>query len=129
LKYDDVRFEPPAPVVDIRIKNHWIPELEESWYALIDSGSDVTAIPKQFLNKLKLKPYTSVEIEGATHNPNKKEYRDKVFVDLELVDFNIIIPLKSVVLLDITEALIGRDILNQLKIELDGPNKSFKFIK
>lgn len=104
MKYDENRFEPPAPIVNIKIKNHWIPELEDSWYALVDSGSDVTAIPKQFLDKLKLKPYTSTEIQGATFNPNKREYRDKVFVDLELVDFGITTPLKSVVLLDIEEA-------------------------
>lgn len=126
MKYDHERFEPSAPVVKIKIKNHWLQDLEESWYALLDTGSDTTAIPTQFLKKLQLKPYTRVEVQSATYDKTKKEFRDKAFVDFEIIDFDFKFNFKSVILLDIEEALIGRDILNHLHLNLNGPANEFE---
>jgi len=125
LDYDTERFEPPAPVITINLQNPWKPELKESWYALLDTGSDISAIPNQFLQKLQLIPYTTTEIQSATHNRRQPEYRPKVLLDLEFPDFGISFTKIPVVVLSIDEALIGRELLNGLDVNLQGPKNSF----
>lgn len=57
--------EPPAPVLPIVIANIANRRLRRTVSALLDTGSDVTAIPQSFLSPLQLYPVAKLTLEGV----------------------------------------------------------------
>jgi hypothetical protein len=115
--YDATRFEPPAPLARVILRN---PDTSTVWPdvpMLLDSGADVTLIPQ-----------TAVEMLGVVTVPDRH---------YELVGFGGITSFASVVrlelifcrrtfrgqflLIDQAWGILGRNVLNAVSLLLDGP--------
>lgn len=116
----DTSYVPSAPVVEIEIDGYDKEIGKQRLRVMIDSGADVTLIPLFIL-----------ETVGATY----KETRwmrgvtgERIEVDLYLTGLEIGTQLINGVAVVGTpatmDAVIGRDVLNQLVITLDGPGET-----
>lgn len=109
-----VQFLPPAPVVDLRVSQGSAVETVE---ALIDSGADATCVPERLAEALELQPISILLVGGAgVQAENRIVYRTE---RLELE--HIAIDNFAVIALPIQYAIIGRDLLNRYRVQLDGP--------
>ena len=110
------RFWPPAPVLEVRIaasaqgRTVTVP-------ALVDTGSDVTSIPLAAAQALGLLPLGPALVEGVA--PTQVERM--VFAAYISIDQGVPERLDAIGWPE-DIALLGRDILNNYLITLDGPN-------
>ena len=113
----DLNFLPPAPALDIEIRN---PQTGATQIRLakIDTGADGTVIPKDIVEGLGLLDFDqllSVGFDGSLQVQTSYMIDillpGKIFTDIEVITA----PLPYV--------LIGRDLLNQLVMTFDGPQR------
>jgi predicted aspartyl protease len=114
IGYDSVEFEPAAPVADVEVSNP-VTYAAERGKAKIDSGADISVVPDAWAAKLHLLPAGLIEVASF----------DGRIIDLPTYYVNIStngfrFELVKVLSSQRTNALLGRDILNGLKITLDG---------
>ena len=114
-------YSPPIPEISLDLFNPYTRQSIKGALGFIDTGADGTCIPTRFIRVLKIIPSrwrTVVDFEGK--ETRKLAYR--VTFKVEKWVFKLI----EVVTTDTEEILIGRDILNQLKLELNGKNEIFE---
>jgi len=115
--YDyDAHYQPAMPIAEIGVRNSENGSSEVILTALVDSGSDATLIPKDILRTLKATYQDRLNMRGVAGGVQ--------IVDIYNVAIRIgshIIPKVHVVSGDSdAEPLIGRDVLNQLVVTLNG---------
>lgn len=121
-QYDDARFSPAAPVakVILRVPNSDAPPAEA--LMLIDSGADVTLLPQAAVSFLGIEGDTG-EVYHLTGFDGSKSLSRAVRV-------NLILGQKTLrgryLVIDQEWGILGRDILNFLRLTLDGPNQSWE---
>lgn len=91
---------------------------------LVDSGGDGTAIPQRVIDNLRLIPVRERPVAGYKGKPSK-ELTFLVDISLDGFKFELI---EVVSCGDEEEILIGRNLLNDLKVLLDGKNLNFEII-
>jgi predicted aspartyl protease len=105
-------YEPPAPVVEVTIRARG----EVAVQALLDSGADATMIPSAILQRIGARFARLHKMRGVLG--------DAVAVELYFVEIQIgsykIPAIRSIAVDSTTEVIIGRDVLNQLIVTLDG---------
>lgn len=117
LHFDyDRRYWPPAPVVDISIDGYSPGVQPVMMRALIDSGADGTMIPLSVLEKVEADYTDSVRMSGVTGN---SEQKDRYRVRIQIGDL-VVKGIDAVAIDFEDEVLLGRDVLNQLVVTLDG---------
>ena len=115
--YDATKFDPPAPLAHVSLRNPSTGVLQPDVPMLLDSGADVTLIPQAV-----------AEVLGAASIPGRQ---------YELMSFDGGLSLAPVVRLDllfcgrtfrglfllINQAwgILGRNVLNTVSLVLDGP--------
>lgn len=114
MKYDTIQYEPPAAVADIEISNP-VTRHAERGRAKIDSGADITVIPVALVARLRLLPAGFSEV--ASFDGTVIEV-PAYYVNIAINGFTF--EYVRVLSSNRVNALIGRDILNQLKITLNG---------
>lgn len=107
---------PPAPFLLVRLASLADHAESITVQAKLDTGADLTAIPTALIERLRLMPAGEIEVEGY----------DSRRATLRAYDVNLQIDHLSVaglLVIDFTEdyVLLGRDVLNRLRILLDGP--------
>lgn len=108
----------PAPYVATRVA--WRGQFRDL-PGLIDSGADQTTIPKITAQALGLQKISEVIVEDA--NGGSQE-QDVFAVDLQFHGFTIqALPVAAT---NFPVILIGRDVLNDLIADLNGPALTFK---
>lgn len=119
----DSSIDPPAPILDVTVSNPHNPTvgtIEEK--ALIDSGAFKTVIPEECVCRLRLLPVRPFSPKGYKIQKKKQEHYSYIvkisFKGLTFVIEAIAVNRKNV--------LVGRDILNDLKLILDGKNLNFE---
>lgn len=119
MKYDD-NYEPPAPAVKLIV---YRPFSEESVTGIgkIDTGADITVIPSKWVKELSLIPASVVCIRGYDGRL-REAYTYYVRIEFQGFKFPLVETLSS----NRQDALIGRDILNKLKLELNGKTLNFE---
>ena len=118
MKYDR-RYDPPAPVVRVRIANLATPSRHVSDVAaLIDSGADMSVVPARVARQIALVPKGIVQVRG--YREEEAEPRPEYFVRISYERHVVELP---VVGDECTEVLLGRDFLGHLVIRLDGPRQ------
>lgn len=112
----DSNYFPAAPFVEIEVDGYTGSDNRRSLWAMVDSGADATMIP-----------HTILQAIGATYKETtwmRGTAGGRIEVDLYLVAVQVgselIHGLHVVSIPSTNEAVVGRDVLNQLVITLDG---------
>jgi len=114
--YDyDLSYEPAAPVIEIRIgPSGEIPKV--TLKAFVDSGADATMIPIDKLKAAKARYVQMRTLSGVTG--------EKTTVKLYLIDVHIssrvVHGIRAVAASRGAEIILGRDVLNNLVVTLNG---------
>ena len=124
-KYNDTptKFNPPASVLEIFLSIPGVAAAPQTPVeALIDSGADITAVPRRFVEQLQLKLVDQVFVRGyeGAQWERADVYWARVFI--RDVGDNIIRVISS----NHDYALIGRDIINSWELFLHGKAKVFE---
>lgn len=115
---------PPAPVLPVKLSAPREPAREERWPALVDTGADFTLVPLSWLLRVDAPEARWVYLRGL--------WGEQRQVTLYLVDLHLDIGVLAGVEVagiedeetpEDQEIVLGRNILNQLVLLLDGPQK------
>ncbi len=116
----DFAYDPPAPVIPIGIANPDDDRPPLRLHALIDSGSDATLIPLSFLQRIGTYSGEQVSFRGVT---GSRMIAD-VYRVLIHMPIGISYGIRAVATRSSGEVILGRDVLNQWRITLDGPGET-----
>jgi len=116
------KFRPSAPIVRTKIikpEGRGVKEVN----ALIDSGASLSVIPETIVTKLGLIPQTTVKVKGWDGSESEEDaYYVNVIFETNQFDLIKVLATKR------NFALIGRDILNQLILLLNGQKEYFEIL-
>jgi predicted aspartyl protease len=109
----DARLDPPAPVVPVRISG---PVGDEAVMLpmLVDTGADCTLVPVPIVRQLRL---PRIDVIGLTGVGGARQRATVHAATVELGGLRVLV--RVVAFAD--DAILGRDILNQAVVTLDGP--------
>ena len=118
--------KPPIPLIPVQLS---VPNQSKSTKivnceAILDTGADATLVPLTFLVKLNLKPAGFYEeiFFGDKKTIGIPYQVDFSFAQYNLSNFQVFgCPVDALGEL----IIVGRDLLNQYRIEFDGPNLKF----
>ena len=118
IPYDSDQFEPPAPVTRVTLRNPDTDSTISDVPMLLDTGADVSLIPRESVNGLNLsaseeKLYELVSFDGTTSLAP--------VVKIELVFCNRTFKGQFLVI-DQELGILGRNVLNSVSLVFDGPN-------
>jgi hypothetical protein len=120
--YDSNLFDPPAPVAVVSVPDPSSGSTVRDVPMLIDSGADVTLIPRTGVDELKVEidPNASCELQGFDGQSTVAQavQLDLVFVKRTFRGKFVIVNSKM--------GILGRDVLNHLAILLDGPQLTWQ---
>ncbi len=118
LAFDyDPAYVPPAPVIEIEIDGYHEALGKRSLWAMIDSGADATVIPLRLLKAIGAAYKETMWMRGVSGG--RRDF-DLYLVAIQIGTFRIR-GLHVVAAPAGNEAIIGRDVLNQIVVTLDGP--------
>lgn len=110
-------YDPPAPIITIGIRGPDPASREVRATALIDTGADVSMLPLQALRAVGAKHVETRFIRGITGARQAVE----TYLAVIQVGSHVVVVTEAVALVQGRDAILGRDVLNQLTITLDGP--------
>lgn len=119
-KYSDTH-SPPAPTINIRLRN---PDTLESTSVpmLLDTGSDLTLVPRLFCDLIGVKASKTEFLELESFN---RETSIAYYIRLDLTFLSKQFR-GNFLVYDQPEGIIGRDILNEFSLVFDGPNLEWR---
>lgn len=121
MKYS-LDYNPPAPSLKVRLHSPFSTYSIEL-QAKLDSGADITVLPQQTISELRLIPASRVSILSFD---GREKWEYTYFVGLSFNSFKF--PMVEVIGAKRRDALLGRDVLNLLKTELNGKTLSFDLL-
>ncbi|MEW5828390.1 MAG: retropepsin-like aspartic protease [Chloroflexota bacterium] len=115
--YNVDQFDPPAPVASVILRHPVTGASLSDVPMLIDSGADVTLIPRKLIEKLELTPVTDkvYELQGFDGNT---QLADVVQLDLVFLGKRF---KGQFLVIDQPLGVLGRNVLNAVAILLNGP--------
>lgn len=116
----DSRFDPPAPLMEVTVANTANRRRRRSLSALLDTSSDITAIPDSLAELLQLYPVGQIQLESVEATTTTVLTYAVHFTIGELS-----IPRLEVILTGLDFVVVGRDVLNRLYLLLNGPEQTF----
>ncbi len=115
--YSSEGYSITAPVVEVRIKRPGGTTFEsEPFIALVDTGADGTLLPKDILASVNPERYHPRRMTGVT---GKSILVQTFIVNVIIGDIEIS-GIRAVAMPVGSEPIIGRDVLNQLIVTLNG---------
>jgi hypothetical protein len=115
--YNQEFFDPPAPAASVTLRSRESGDAVDDVTMLIDSGADVTLIPHESVQRLNIESienerYELIGFDGSrSYAPVAK---------LQLIFLNRIFSGRFL-LIDQEWGILGRDVLNLVRVTLDGP--------
>ena len=120
--YESNLFDPPAPVARVTLRHPSTGASLSEIPMLIDTGADVTLIPRQYTEQLGITP-----IQDRTYS---LEGFDGGAIDAEVVELELIFQRRKYkgqfLLIDQPLGILGRNILNTLVLLFDGPHGTWE---
>ena len=120
--YDSEVFDPPAPLARVSLRALHNGAIVSDVPMLIDSGADVTLIPRTVIDELRLEPDQNESYELASFDGQKSMAAS---VQLDLV-FQRRSFRGRFLLIDSKSGILGRNVLNHFVLMLDGPALSWE---
>lgn len=121
-EYDSENFDPPAPVAHVTLRNPATGEALTNIPMLIDTGADATLAPTEAATKLgiKVEENKAFEVQGFNgETTNLKSARlDLLFLN-KTFKGEFLLTNRSI-------GILGRNILNKLRILFDGLHGEWK---
>jgi predicted aspartyl protease len=121
-EYDAEKFEPPAPVAYVTLRNPATGALLSDVPMLIDTGADATLLPSNAVEQLDIKPEEDADFEVQVFDGEIKWLKiarlELYFLDKKFSG--------EYLLIDRSMGILGRNILNSVRILLDGPHKKWE---
>ena len=116
--YDSNLFNPPASLANVTLRNPSDGQTVSAVPMLLDSGADVTLIPQSSVDQLGLtaalnEGYELMGFDGST------SVAQVVMLDLIFLRR---ISRGRFLLINQTQGILGRDVLNHVSVLLDGPS-------
>jgi len=117
MKYSDT-YSPPAPVANVKLRNPETLESITNVPMLLDTGSDITLLPKSFCKEIgvEISETEFLELEGFNQGRSIAFY-----VRLEFIFLNKMFR-GNFLVYEQDEGIVGRDILNEFSILFNGKN-------
>jgi predicted aspartyl protease len=116
--YDAENFEPPAPVAYVTLRNPATGVLLSNVPMLIDTGADVTVLPSTAVEQLGVAAEEDSELEIQAFDGEIRRLKlarlDRFVLDKRFAG--------EYLLIDRPIGVLGRNILNNIRILLDGPH-------
>ncbi len=124
-KYDAENFDPPAPVAHVTLSNPATGVSLSDVPMLIDTGADVTLLPRQYVEELNIEPEEDkvYEVQGFDDQTRLVQ-----MVQLELIFLKKKFS-GQFLLIDQPMGILGRNILNSVSILFDGPHSKWDEFK
>ncbi len=112
----DRSYLPSAPVITLTVDGYSDSAEPATVRTMIDSGADGTMLPTAVLEKIEASYVDTVRMSGVT---GIIEQRDRYRVRLQIGEI-VVKGIDAVAVATEGEGLIGRDVLNQLIVTLNG---------
>jgi len=117
--YDGLHFNPPAPVAEVVLRNPESGANVPGVVLLVDTGADVTLLPRRAVEQLGVLPIADQRCELMAFDGSK------IFASVAIPD---LVLLKRAfrgrdLLVEEEPGILGRDILNHVALLLDGPRR------
>jgi predicted aspartyl protease len=119
------RYIPSAPVIAIRLSAPAKAAAERPVEALIDTGADFCIAPRAVLNRINARRKTSIRIRGQWSAPFQAA---RYIVDIHLEE-GVLPAVDFIADPNGNEIILGRNVLNKLKLLLDGPAETLEILK
>ena len=119
--YDASHFDPPAPVAQVMLRNPHSGAMVSDVLVLMDTGADITLLPRTVVEQLGApllagQRYELMSFDGST------SFAPVVVLDLLFLKraFR-----GRYLLIEEERGIMGRDILNHVRLLLDGPQQQW----
>jgi len=123
-RFDTRRFSPPAAVGNIKLQNPRKKSPVKVVEVQLDSGADMTCLPKESIESFSNLTYSMVRVKGYS---GESQVCRTYFIDIIFNGY--IFKYVQVIPIEDEIGFLGRDILNQLKTVLDGPKLKWQASK
>lgn len=126
MKYRyDRSYHPPVPAIEIRIGSPEQPTTVGPLSAIVDTGADGTLVPVRYIRELPSLP--AVDRKTLRSQWGESRVVRTYLVDMDMADVRL--PAVEIVAdTQSDEVILGRNVLNRLKIFLDGPGTTIEVI-
>ena len=120
-QYDD-EYSPPAPVLRVTIRNLTDNTRHVTGDALVDTGADITCLPRAVVRAVGGEPASTYSVAGIgdTYIGSANSY----FLEFEIGSTKKLI--EAIAIGD--ELVLGRNVINELTLQLDGPARKLSII-
>ncbi len=120
-EYDAENFEPPAPVAYVTLCNPATGALLSEVLMLIDTGADATLLPSNAVEQLGIEAEEDTDFEVQVFDGEVKRLKlarlELYFLDKKFAG--------EYLLIDRSIGILGRNVLNNVRIQLDGPRRKW----
>jgi hypothetical protein len=119
--YDAIRFTPPAPLAHVSLRDPKTGCIFADVALLLDSGADVTLLPRISAEGTGVAPIASQRYELIGFD-GSRSFAPAVFLDMFFLSraFR-----GRSLLIEGDTGVLGRDVLNHVILRLDGPGKQW----
>jgi hypothetical protein len=119
--YDGSRYDPPAPVAQVTLRNIASGALWPNVPLLLDTGADITLLPRATVDSLGVERLAGVEYELLGFDGTKST--------AQAVELDMIFLTKAFrgryLLTDDDHGVLGRDVLASVVLLLNGPKREW----
>ena len=117
--YDASRFDPPAPLATVTVKSHQLGVVIRDVPMLLDTGADVSLLPRSHAAMLATTDAERCELEAFD---GTKSTALVVTAELQFLGKSF---RGQFLLIDGWHGVLGRNVLNNLSLLFDGPSRKW----
>lgn len=114
-QYNHSRYSPAAPVVRVTVRNPADSTKQVTTDVLVDTGADITCIPKALIKVIGGEPASAYSVFGI--NEVSLGFVDSYFLEFEIASAKKLVEVLAIG----DEPIVGRNLINEFIVELDGP--------
>jgi len=115
--FDASSYDPPAPVAIVSLRGSGEDDLVRDIPLLIDTGADITLLPRWAVARLGIAPQPNITYEIFDFEGGRSMAQA---ADLDMIFLNKAFRGRYL-LTDELHGILGRDVLNSLRVLFDGP--------